>query len=104
TVTTMLARRAQYHQSVLVSHMTPYDPAYREALAKVTMATQAAGASSPDAAAQAQGLLYGTLLKQSSMLAFADAFWIMGALFLIIIPLMFLMRKTPPLHGPLAIE
>ena len=57
---------------------------------------QAGGSTPPDAAAQAQGLLYGTLLKQSSMLAFADAFWIMGALFLLIIPLMFLMRKTAP--------
>jgi DHA2 family multidrug resistance protein len=95
--TTMLARRAQYHQSVLVSHLTPYDPAYRDALAKTTMALQAGGASGTDAAAQAQGLMYGTLLKQSSMLAFADAFRVMGMLFLVIIPLMFLIRKVPRL-------
>ena len=31
--------------------------------------------------------MYGTLLKQSTMLAFADAFWVMGILFLVIIPL-----------------
>ena len=99
--TTILARRAQYHQSVLVSHMTPYDPAYREALGKATMALQAGGSSPTDAAAQAQGVIYGTLLKQSSMLAFADAFWIMGMLFLVIIPLMFLIRKTPPVRGPI---
>jgi DHA2 family multidrug resistance protein len=95
--TTMLARRAQYHQSVLVSHLTPYDPAYRDALAKTTIMLQARGASGTDAAAQAQGLMYGTLLKQSSMLAFADAFWVMGMLFLVIIPLMFLIRKIPRL-------
>ena len=53
--TTMLARRAQYHQSVLVSHLTPYDPAYRDALAKAAMALQAGGSSGTDAAAQAQG-------------------------------------------------
>jgi MFS transporter, DHA2 family, multidrug resistance protein len=104
TVTTLLARRAQYHQAVLVSHMTPYDPAYREALSRATTAVQASGSSAPDAAAQAQGMLYGTLLKQSNMLAFADAFWIMGALFLLIIPLMFLMRKTAPVRGPIAVE
>jgi DHA2 family multidrug resistance protein len=104
TVTTILARRAQYHQAVLVSHLTPYDQAYRDALAHATAAVQASGASAPDAAMQAQGLLYGTLLRQSSMLAFADAFWIMGALFLLIIPLMFLMRKTAPVHGPIMVE
>ena len=103
-VTTMLARRAQYHQSVLVSHLTPYDAAYRDALARTTAAVQASGASAPDAARQAQGLLYGTLQRQSSMLAFADTFWIMGALFLVIIPIMFLMRRTGPVHGPVMVE
>jgi MFS transporter, DHA2 family, multidrug resistance protein len=94
-ITTILARRAQFHQSVLVSHLTPYDPAYRDALAKTAAAFQTGGSSPTDAAAQAQGMMYGSLLKQSSMLAFADAFWIMGILFLVIIPLMFLIRKTP---------
>ena len=102
--TTLLARRAQYHQSVLVSHLTPYDPAYRDALAKAAMALQAGGSSGTDAAAQAQGMIYGTLLKQSSMLAFADAFWVMGMLFLVIIPLMFLIRKVPPVRGPVMVE
>jgi DHA2 family multidrug resistance protein len=104
TITTLLARRAQFHQSVLVSHMTPYDAPYREALARTTQVVQAAGSSAPDAAAQAQGMLYGTLLKQSSMMSFADAFWIMGVLFLLIIPLMFLMRKTAPVQGPVMVE
>jgi DHA2 family multidrug resistance protein len=93
-VTTILARRAQYHQSVLVSHMTPYDAPYREALARTAMAVQSAGGSPPDAAAQAHGILYGTLLRQSSMLAFADAFWIMAVLFIAVVPLMFLMKRT----------
>jgi DHA2 family multidrug resistance protein len=102
--TTMLARRAQYHQSVLVSHLTPYDPAYRDALAKAAMALRAGGSSGTDAAAQAQGMIYGILLKQSAMLAFADAFWVMGMLFLVIIPLMFLIRKVPPVRGPVMVE
>jgi DHA2 family multidrug resistance protein len=102
--TTMLARRAQFHQSMLVSHLTPYDPAYRDALGKAAMALQVRGASAADAAAQAQGMMYGTLLKQSGMLAFADAFWVMGMLFLVIIPLMFLIRKVPPVRGPMIVE
>ncbi len=28
-VATLLARRTQVHQDILVSHLTPYDPAYR---------------------------------------------------------------------------
>ncbi|MEO8591786.1 MAG: DHA2 family efflux MFS transporter permease subunit [Candidatus Solibacter sp.] len=102
--TTILARRAQFHQSVLVSHLTPYDAQYRDAMNKASAALQAGGASSADAARQAPGLMYGTVLKQAGMLAFADAFWVMGILFLIIIPLMFLIRKTPPVRGPVVVE
>jgi DHA2 family multidrug resistance protein len=102
--TTILARRAQYHQSVLVGHLTPYDAAYRDTFGKTAVALQASGSSPTDAAAQAQGMIYAGLLKQSSMLAFADAFWIMGILFLVIVPLMFLIRKTPPVRGPMIVE
>jgi DHA2 family multidrug resistance protein len=101
-VTTLLSRRAQYHQTVLVSHMTPYDTAYREALTRTTAAIQSAGSSPPDAAMQAQGVMYGTLLRQANMLAFSDVFWIMGMLFLAIIPLMLLLRPVGPVKGPIS--
>ena len=39
--------------------------------------------------------MYGTVQRQSSMLAFADAFWVMAVLFLAIMPLMFLMKRAP---------
>ncbi|MGA2037743.1 MAG: DHA2 family efflux MFS transporter permease subunit [Bryobacteraceae bacterium] len=104
TVTTLLARRSQMHQQALVSHLTPYDAAYRDAMLHTTQLLHAHGATVPDAARQAGGLLYGGLLRQSAMLAFADAFWVMAVLFVLIIPLMFLMKRTGPMHGPLAVE
>jgi DHA2 family multidrug resistance protein len=104
TVTTMLARRAQFHQTVLVAHMTPYDGAYRNALAGSAAMLQAHGASAADAGLRAQGLLYGSMQRQSSMLAFSDAFWIMAVLFLSVIPLMFLMKKAGPVKGPVVVE
>jgi DHA2 family multidrug resistance protein len=99
TVTTLLARRSQFHQSVLVSHLTPYDLPYREALTHATALVQSRGSSGPDAAMQAQGLLYGNLLRESSMLAFSDAFWLMAVLFLAVVPLMFLMKRQPVAKG-----
>ena len=104
TVTTLLARRAQFHQSVLVSHMTPYDPMYQEALARSASLLQVHGSAAPDAGLQAHAMLYGTLLRQASMLSFSDTFWVMGVLFLLIVPLMFLMRKAGPVRGPLVVE
>jgi len=93
-VTTLLARRPQFHQQVLTAHLTPYDLTYQAALARSTHLLQAHGASLPDAALQAQGLIYGSVVRQSSMLAFSDAFWLMAVLFVAIVPLMFLMRKS----------
>ena len=98
-VTTILARRAQYHQSVLVSHLTPFDRNYREALSGAAAMLQVRGASAPDAARQAHGLLYGNMLRQSSMLAFSDAFWVMAVLFLAVVPLMFFMKRSAVRKG-----
>ena len=104
TVTTLLARRAQMHQQVLTAHLTPFDAAYRNALGRTTELLHAHGATMPDAARQAGGLLYGGLLRQAAMLAFADAFWVMALLFVLIIPLMLLMKRTGPMHGPAVME
>jgi DHA2 family multidrug resistance protein len=94
-VTTLLARRAQFHQSVLVAHVTPYDAAASEMVARSSSILQSHGSSAMDAGRQAQGILYGLVQRQSSMLAFADAFWLMAVLFLAIVPLMFLMKRAP---------
>ncbi len=104
TVTTLLARRSQMHQQVLTAHLTPYDTAYRDAILHTTQLVHAHGATMPDAARQAGGLLYGGLLRQAAMLSFADAFWVMALLFLLIIPFMFLMKRTAPARGPLVME
>jgi DHA2 family multidrug resistance protein len=99
-VVTLLARRTQFHQGILVSHMTPFDPAYRAMLSGSARALYAAGSSLTDAQAQANGLAYGVLQRHATMLAFVDDFWLMGLTFLVLIPLMFLMKKSRPHGGP----
>jgi DHA2 family multidrug resistance protein len=104
TVTTLLARRSQFHQNVLVSHLTPYDSAWRNAVDGTARMVHEQGASMADATAQAHGILYGSVLRQSSMLAFDDAFAVMAVLFLTIAPLMLLMKKMRPASGPVVME
>jgi MFS transporter, DHA2 family, multidrug resistance protein len=101
--TTMLARRAQYHQQILISHMTPYDARFRESMAGAAALLRSRGASAPDAAAQANGVLYGSMMRQATMLSFADVFWFMAVMFLAIIPLMMLMKKIK-VRGPIMVE
>src|SRR5256885_565097 len=45
TVTTMLARGAQAHQAALVSHLTPYDPAFQERIRQLAGGFAARGGS-----------------------------------------------------------
>jgi DHA2 family multidrug resistance protein len=98
-VNTMLARRGQFHQQTLVSHLTPLDPSYNQTLQTTAAAISAQGASSPDAAVQAQGVLYGIVQRNSAMLAVADTFWVLAVIFLALIPLVFFLKKAAPRPG-----
>ncbi|HZL43311.1 MAG TPA: DHA2 family efflux MFS transporter permease subunit [Verrucomicrobiae bacterium] len=92
-VTTLLARRAQVHQAYMVAHMTPYDPAYTERL----MAAQnafAAHAGPVQAHQQALGLLYNSLVQQSTLWAFVENFRLFGVLCLVCLPLVLLFKRV----------
>ncbi len=93
TVTTMLDRRTQFHQAHLVEHVNRLNPA----LATMTNGTTARlishGSSAAHAAAQAQGMVYNIVQRQSAMLAFVDNFKMLGVIFLAVIPILLLMRK-----------
>jgi DHA2 family multidrug resistance protein len=102
--TTLIARREQFHQQRLIEHLSPLDPAYQSALAGAKQLFINGGANSTQAAAQAQGMIYNTMQQQAAMLSFNEVFWILGVAFLAVIPLMFLMKKTGPVKGAVAIE
>jgi len=95
-VTTMLARRAQFHQNVLVSHLTPLDPMFRNTIQGASAFLMQQGSNPTQALTQAQGLIYGNLLRQANMLAFVDSYWLLGYTFIAMIPLMFLLKKAKP--------
>jgi len=98
-VTTMQDRLAQKHQGMLVTHMTPLNPNYQDALHGLAQTLQAHGASAALALQQAEGILYGQLQRQSAMLGFVDVFWLLGATCIAMIPMMFVMKKTSPGRG-----
>src|ERR1700676_4530858 len=60
-VTTLLARRTQYHQSVLVAHSTPFDERYRQILNNLTAYFSSHGFSHPDAIIHAQAKAFDLL-------------------------------------------
>jgi DHA2 family multidrug resistance protein len=95
-VVTLLARRTQFHQGMLLAHMTPLDLAYQNLVNGSARILFAAGSNFTDAQVQANGLAYGLLQRHAGMLAFVDDFWMMGLMFLGLIPLMFMMKKARP--------
>jgi DHA2 family multidrug resistance protein len=92
--TTVLARRTQYHQSVLVSHATPLDRRFQETLATLSRYFVAHGFTVPDAAIHAKAQMARIIQQQASFLGFLDCFWLLGCACLIGAPLVFLTRKV----------
>jgi hypothetical protein len=56
------------------------------------------GYSSLDAGKKAMGAVYGMMQQQAAMLSFVEAFWVMGVIFLCMLPLLFLLRNARSLH------
>jgi len=79
-LSTMIERRAQFHQSVLISHLTPYDLAYRTAVG-----------SGGD---RAVGLLYGAVQKQAALMSYVDGFHVLAVGVACAIPLVLLFKNV----------
>ena len=93
-VSTILSRRSQVHQANLVGNLHAGSLAYQRFLAGAGQLLVSRGASLADAARKAQGLAYGSLLRQAGMMAFTDTFWVMAVLCFLFLPLILLMHKA----------
>jgi DHA2 family multidrug resistance protein len=102
-VTTMLARRAQFHQSAIVTHLSPYDGHFMNTLRVLGHGFVASGASAVTATRQAYAAIGGMVLQQSTLLAYIDNFWLLGVTALALVPFTFLMKKSRP-GGPIAVH
>jgi DHA2 family multidrug resistance protein len=94
-LTTFLTRTQQTHQSALSANFIPGGIGYENFLAQTRSALMAAGQSAAQAKAAATGYAYQQLLRQSSMLSYQNAFWILSVVAAILVPLPFVMRRPP---------
>jgi DHA2 family multidrug resistance protein len=95
-VTTILARRAQFHQQVLVSHLTPGNVYSTEALHRLTQALFHAGLNATDALNQAYARVYRALIVQSVSLAYIDAYHVFAVAAAVFFLLSFFLKKNEP--------
>jgi DHA2 family multidrug resistance protein len=103
-VTTILARRAQFHQNMLSYHATNYDSAFRSQLTGISTQLVHAGASAPDAQVQAYGRLYQSMQVQSQTLAYIDTFMVLAVAASVMFLLSFIVRKNDPGGGHVIAE
>src|SRR5208337_580607 len=92
-VTTLLARHAQLHQSMMVSHLTPYDPAFRQSFHGVTelFSTQCDPVT---AMRKAYRSIYHILVVQSTLLAYMDNYRLLGFFSLLGVPIAMLFKRV----------
>lgn len=94
TLTTLLARRTQLHQTYLVSHIAPDDPQLQPILKRITESLMHAGAGSVDAAQQAYGQIARSVAQQANILAYIDVFEIFAIACLAVVPLLFFAKRS----------
>lgn len=94
---TMLSRFAQVHQATMVSHLTPYDPAYQMFFYKIQ--SLLAGVGMGGNPLMAYAAVYRELIRQATLWAFVDNFRWLGLISFICAPSVFLFRKVQPKPG-----
>jgi len=90
---TLLNRRAQFHQMRLVETLTPYDPGYSLQAQQGANALAFGGIDPSQAGQGSLGVLYSRLLRQASMLAFNDVFFLLTVMIVLLLPLILFMRR-----------
>jgi DHA2 family multidrug resistance protein len=99
---TLLARHRQIHTNILGAHVSGYGAGTQQMLHQLQAAFMAQGADAATAARRAQAALWGMVQRQAGILSFNDAYRLLAALFLVVMPLILLMRRPrtgPGAHG-----
>ena len=84
-ISTELERRAQFHQTQLVAHLTPSDMPFQQALEKLQHLL-------PEN--MVPGSIYHELVRQATMLSFNDTFYILSVFLLCLIPSILILKKV----------
>ena len=90
---TLLARFSQFYQTSLVAHVTPYSYQAQARLHALKQTALSRGMDAVSAERFSYLALDGLVRRQAGMLAYNRIFWVVGLAFLVIIPLLLLLKK-----------
>ena len=98
-VTTLIARRSQFHQVYLAAHTTMGKPSFTQAVRALAARLALSGLDVSRATSKAYGLIYGALIGQATTLAYIDTYWVLAIGAAIMFLLSFALRKNAPGGG-----
>jgi MFS transporter, DHA2 family, multidrug resistance protein len=94
-VTTLVARRAQFHQHHLSERLNPFDPGFAIRLNELEQALGLKMGTFADQSQRAGEMIYGALIREATSLAFNDAFFVQALLFLGLLGVIWIIRRPP---------
>jgi DHA2 family multidrug resistance protein len=92
----MLSRGAQTNQALMVRSLTPADPTYNSTLGALQDHFASAMSDPDHAASLAQSVIASTLDMQARVLAYVAQFRFLALAFLLLVPVVLLMRRRKP--------
>jgi DHA2 family multidrug resistance protein len=93
----MLARRGQYHQSVLAEYTR--SPRFNAAVAGLTNRLTHVGLSAYSAHQQALARMYSVVVAQAQAMSYVDVYWLLAVTCALMFLLSFLLAKNEPGAG-----
>jgi MFS transporter, DHA2 family, multidrug resistance protein len=98
-VTTLLARRAQYHQQILAGYVRPDNPNFQHALTGLTAQLAHSGLGAVEARGQAIARVYQSVLNQATNLSYIDVYMVLAVMSGVMFFLAFALKKNDPHSG-----
>lgn len=98
-VTTLIARRSQFHQARLVEHARPDNPNFQNTLNGLTERFAHSGLGAVDAQGRAYAQIYQNVQAQAASLAYIDTFMVLAVGAAIMFFLTFVLKKNDPGGG-----
>ncbi|MGH9681158.1 MAG: DHA2 family efflux MFS transporter permease subunit, partial [Candidatus Acidiferrales bacterium] len=92
-VTTLVARTEQTHTDALGSHLFSGSPATQHLLQSLSGSFISRGSGPVGATRRSYVVMFGMLERQAAILAFNQTFLVLGVLFILMLPLVFLMKR-----------
>jgi DHA2 family multidrug resistance protein len=101
-VATLVDRRTQIHHAQLIANVRNLNPAFQRYYSRLFNVMTMHGFGSVTAQKKAMALIHGVVNQQAMMMAYNDVSWLFSIMFLGLLPLVFLLPKKRPNHGPSA--